>query len=44
MTYIDQHENIDLIIQNTDMELYDAEEAMGIRKILAHEVRVKKNP
>ena len=26
------------------MELYDAEEAMGIRKILAHEIRVKKNP
>ena len=26
------------------MELYDAEEAMGIRKILAHEIRVKKTP
>ena len=26
------------------MELYDAEEAMRIRKILAHEIRVKKNP
>ena len=26
------------------MELCDAEEAMGIRKILAHEIRMKKNP
>ena len=26
------------------MELYDAEEAMGMRKILARDVRMKKNP
>ena len=26
------------------MELQDAEEAMGIRKILAHDIRMKKNP
>ena len=26
------------------MELHDAEEAMGIRKILAHDIRMKKNP
>ena len=27
---------------NTDMELRDAEEAMRIRKILAHDIRMKK--
>ena len=26
------------------MELHDAEESMGIRKILAHDIRMKKNP
>ena len=26
------------------MELHDAEEAMGMRKILAHDIRMKKNP
>ena len=26
------------------MELHDAQEAMGIRKILAHDIRMKKNP
>ena len=26
------------------MELQDAEDAMGIRKILAHDIRMKKNP
>ena len=26
------------------MEFQDAEEAMGIRKILAHDMRMKKNP
>ena len=26
------------------MELYDAEEAVGIRKILAHKIRMTKNP
>ena len=26
------------------MELHDAEEAMGMRKILAHDTRMKKNP
>ena len=26
------------------MELHDAEEAIGIRKILAHYIRMKKNP
>ena len=26
------------------MELHDAEESMGIRKILAHDNRMKKNP
>ena len=26
------------------MELHDAEEAMGIRKILAHDIKMKKNP
>ena len=26
------------------MELHNAEEAMGIRKILAHDFRMKKNP
>ena len=26
------------------MELHDAEEAMGIRKILARDIRMKKNP
>ena len=26
------------------MELHNAEEAMGIRKILAHDIRMKKNP
>ena len=26
------------------MELHDAEEAMGMRKILAHNIRMKKNP
>ena len=26
------------------MEFHDAEEAMGIRKILAHDMRMKKNP
>ena len=29
---------------NTDMELHDAEEAMRIRKILACDIRMKKNP
>ena len=29
---------------NTDIELHDAEEAMGMRKILARDVRMKKNP
>ena len=29
---------------NADMEFNDAEEAMGIRKILAHDMRMKKNP
>ena len=29
---------------NTDMELHDAEEAIGMRKILAHDMRMKKNP
>ena len=26
------------------MELYDAEEAIGMRKILAHDMRMEKNP
>ena len=26
------------------MELHDVEEAMGMRKILAHDIRTKKNP
>ena len=26
------------------MELHDAEEPMAIRKILAHDIRMKKNP
>ena len=26
------------------MELHDAEESMAIRKILAHDIRMKKNP
>ena len=26
------------------MELHDAEEAMGIRKILTYDIRMKKNP
>ena len=26
------------------MELNDPEEAMGIRKVLAHDIRLKKNP
>ena len=26
------------------MELNDAEEAMGIRKILPHDIRMKRNP
>ena len=26
------------------MELHDAEEAIGIRKILAHDIRMKRNP
>ena len=26
------------------MELHDAEEAIGMRKILAHDMRMKKNP
>ena len=26
------------------MELHDAEESMAIRKILAHKIRMKKNP
>ena len=26
------------------MELHDAEESMGIRKILAHDITMKKNP
>ena len=26
------------------MELHDAEESMAIRKILAHDIRIKKNP
>ena len=26
------------------MELHDAEEVMGIRKILAHDIMMKKNP
>ena len=26
------------------MELHDAEEVMGIRKILAHDIKMKKNP
>ena len=29
---------------NTDMELHDAEEAIGMRKILAYDMRMKKNP
>ena len=26
------------------MQLHDAEEAIGIRKILAHDIRMKRNP
>ena len=26
------------------MELHDAEKSMGIRKILAHDIRMEKNP
>ena len=29
---------------NTDMEQHDAEESMAIRKILAYDIRMKKNP
>ena len=29
---------------NTDMELHDAEEPIGMRKILAHNMGMKKNP
>ena len=29
---------------NRDMELHDPEESMVIRKILAHDIRMKKNP
>ena len=31
-------------VQSTDMELRDAEEAIGMKKILAHDMRMKKNP
>ena len=29
---------------STDMELHDAEEVLGMRKILAHDIRMEKNP
>ena len=29
---------------NTGMELHDAEESMAIKKMLAHDIRMKKNP
>ena len=43
---MDQHENIILLVTNISLVLYlhDTEEAMGMREILAHDIRMKKNP